>query len=149
MDLSILGSSLPGGFLDLGTPLHVAVLKKGPGEVKNPAQVDWTVVDTNGVKLKSGGLAVPPENLLDLDKDADGVFEQPSAKFSIPEYYEHWSCRVLLRVDPENQIPETDENKNTYEFSFGSCQPPAAASGTAGVDLVPDYDNSCLSAPDA
>jgi hypothetical protein len=70
-------------------------------------------------------------------------------KFSIPEYLEHWICKVFLRADPDNQVQETDENNNAYEFKFGACQPLPAAGGPGEIDLVPEYDSTCLAPPDS
>ena len=148
VDLSVLGGSRS-TLMDFGPTIDVWVIKKGLGEMKTPVLFDWTAVDANGNKIDSGRLSLPPEAISDYDKVANGVVQQPSAKFSIPEYLERWICKVLLRADPDNQVQETDENNNAYEFKFGTCQRLPAAGGTAGIDLIPEYDSSCLSAPDS
>lgn len=151
IDLSVLAGSRS-TFMDFGKTIDIWVIKKGTGEIKSPVLVDWTAADANGHSLDSGRISLPPATIYDYDKLGSGGAtqpQQPSAKFSVPEYLEQWSCKILLSADPANQIQETDENNNAYEFKFGACQRLPDLGGAAVTDLAPEYDSSCLSAPDS
>ena len=127
--------------------VEIFTLNIGEGKIEKPVKVKWELFDNENNILQSGKIYIPPDKI--YSKEHVGKVIKPSSKISIYEFFKKVGCKVKLMVDPDNEIPETNEENNTFEVKFGDCKPvPKPQDPEKVVDLVPEFDESLLQPPD-
>jgi len=127
--------------------VEIFTLNIGEGKIEKPVKVKWELFDNENNILQSGKIYIPPDKI--YSKEHVGKVIKPSSKISIYKFFKKVGCKVKLMVDPDNEIPETNEENNTFEVKFGDCKPvPKPQDPEKVVDLVPEFDESLLQPPD-